>query len=82
VSEQQTTSIAGIAEVTEMRADVGDRLVVLSRHLDEPTRVGAIVEVHGPDGAPPYVVKWECQADTAVVIPGPDAHIEHHSTGV
>lgn len=59
-----------------MKAEVGDRLVVRGRHLDEATRVGEIVEVHGPDGEPPYVVRWEGETQTAVVVPGPDGHVE------
>ena len=65
--------------VTEMKAAVGDRLVVLSRHVAEPVRIGEIVEVHGQDGAPPFVVRWEGDTDTVVVIPGPDAHVEHRT---
>lgn len=59
-----------------MQANVGDRLVVLSRHLDEHLRSGEIVEVHGAEGAPPYVVKWTGEERTALVFPGPDAHVE------
>jgi hypothetical protein len=59
-----------------MQAKVGDRLVVLSRHLDEHLRSGEIVEVHGTDGAPPYVVKWADEEHTALIFPGPDAHVE------
>jgi Domain of unknown function (DUF1918) len=59
-----------------MQANVGDRLVILSRHLDEHLRSGEIVEVHGADGAPPYVVKWADEERTALVFPGPDAHVE------
>ena len=62
-----------------MKAVVGDRLVVLSRHLAAPARVGEIVEVRGPDGVPPFVVRWEGETDTVVVIPGPDAHVEHRT---
>lgn len=62
-----------------MKAEVGDRLVVLSRHLAEPVRTGEIVEVHGENGEPPYVVRWEGETGTAVVVPGPDAHVEHSS---
>jgi hypothetical protein len=68
--------------VTEMKAVAGDRLVIRSRHLDEPVRTGEIVEVHGKDGAPPYVVRWEGETDTVVIIPGPDAHVEHHTGGI
>jgi hypothetical protein len=60
-----------------MRAVVGDRLVVQGRHLAEGKRVGVIVEVHGPDGGPPYLVRWQGGTATALVVPGPDAHLEH-----
>jgi hypothetical protein len=36
-----------------------------------------IVEVHGPDGGPPYLVRWQGGTATALVVPGPDAHLEH-----
>lgn len=60
-----------------MKAAVGDRLIIRSRHLDEPVRTGEILEVHGQNGAPPYVVRWQGESGTAVVIPGSDAHVEH-----
>jgi len=60
-----------------MKAAVGDRLVVTSRRIDLEPRVGEIVEVHGQDGSPPYVVRWNGHVGTTVVIPGPDAHVEH-----
>ena len=41
-----------------MKAAVGDRLVVRGRHVGDEDREGTIIEVHGPDGAPPYVVRW------------------------
>jgi Domain of unknown function (DUF1918) len=41
-----------------MRAMVGDELVVRGRHVDDPNREGVIIEVHGADGAPPYLVRW------------------------
>lgn len=62
-----------------MKAEAGDRLIVHGRHVDDRNRVGEIVEVHGPDGTPPYVVKWEGQTETVVVVPGPDSLVEHHS---
>jgi hypothetical protein len=65
-----------------MKAKVGDRLVVLSKHLDEPTNEGEILEVHGPDGDPPFLVRWRSNGHEALVFPGPDAHVvpsEHHA---
>ena len=59
-----------------MKANVGDRLIVNGRHVGTPVRVGEIIEVHGPDGAPPYVVRWEGDAHTVTVVPGPDCQVE------
>lgn len=58
-----------------MKAQVGDRIAILSRHLDETVREGAIIEVHGADGAPPYVVRWQDTGHTGVLYPGPDARV-------
>lgn len=63
-----------------MRAAAGDRLIVMARSLDGRQRVGVIVEVHGADGEPPYVVRWDDAEHTAIVVPGPDAHVEHVAT--
>ncbi|WP_366916364.1 DUF1918 domain-containing protein [Streptomyces sp.] len=62
-----------------MKATVGDRIVIQSRHVDEPERDGEIVEVHGPDGTPPYLVRWSDDGRTALLYPGPDAHIGGHT---
>lgn len=68
-----------------MHATVGDFLVIASRHVGEASRVGLILEVHGDDWAPPYVVKWEDDERTTLVFPGPDAHTmtpsQLHSAG-
>ena len=58
-----------------MKAQVDDELVIQSPHLDEPTRLGRIVEVRGPAGEPPYVVQWDDSEHTVLMFPGPDAHI-------
>ncbi|GAA3434922.1 DUF1918 domain-containing protein [Kutzneria kofuensis] len=59
-----------------MHAKPGDWLVIKSAVLDKPSRRGLITEVHGADGAPPYVVRWTHNDHEALVFPGPDAHIE------
>ena len=61
-------------EVVSVQAKVGDRLVVESRAAEAHRREGEIVEVHGADGAPPYVVKWH-DGKEGLVYPGPDAHV-------
>lgn len=60
-----------------MNASVGDRLLVRSVHVDGPVRDGEILEVHGQDGGPPYVVRWSDDGHTSLVFPGPDATVEH-----
>ncbi|HEY0559888.1 MAG: putative DNA-binding protein [Mycobacterium sp.] len=58
-----------------MRAVAGDRIVVRSRHQGEPERAGEVIEVHGTDGAPPYLVRWTQDGHTSLVFPSCDAHI-------
>jgi hypothetical protein len=57
-----------------MQASVGDRLVVDSSKIETPRREGEVIEVHGQDGAPPYVVRWS-DGHEGLTFPGPDAHI-------
>jgi len=59
-----------------VKAAVGDRIIVRSRHLAEPDRQGEIVEVRGAGGEPPYLVRFD-DGHTSLVFPGPDAVIEH-----
>lgn len=57
-----------------MRANVGDRLVVEGKHVDEPRHEGEVLEVRGEDGGPPYVVRWS-DGHEGLTYPGPDAHV-------
>ena len=58
-----------------MQAAVGDRLHVHGRVVGEHDQVGEIVEVRGPNGGPPYLVRHPDGHET-LVFPGPDAVIE------
>jgi hypothetical protein len=60
-----------------MYARVGDRLVIHSVSVDGPVREGRVVEVHGPDGLPPYVVEWDDDGHTSLFFPGPDATVQN-----
>lgn len=40
--------------------------------VGERERSGVITEVHGPDGGPPYIVRFD-DGHTGLVFPGPDA---------
>ena len=60
-----------------MHAQVGDRLVVKGHHVGEPDRDAKILEVHGDDGGPPYLVQWSDDGHEGLMFPGPDAYVEH-----
>jgi hypothetical protein len=62
-----------------MRGSVGDRIIIKATHVDEPYRDGEILEVHGVDGQPPYLVRWSDTGHEALVFPGPDSEIHHHA---
>jgi hypothetical protein len=59
-----------------MNAQVGDRIVIKGDHIGEPGRDGEVLEV-GPDGGPPYRVRWEDSGREGVFFPGPDAVVQH-----
>jgi hypothetical protein len=57
-----------------VQADIGDELVIESRTVGAPRKVGEVLEVHGDDGGPPYVVRWS-DGHEGLMFPGADAHI-------
>jgi len=59
-----------------MRAAVGDELLVRGRHVDDHDRVGVIIEVHGENGAPPYLVRWT-DGRESVFFPSADTEVQH-----
>ena len=59
-----------------MIAHVGDRLVLAATHSGEGRRVGVVLAVPHPDGAPPYRVRWLDDGRTTLIFPGPEARIE------
>ncbi|MBI5089790.1 MAG: DUF1918 domain-containing protein [Actinobacteria bacterium] len=60
-----------------MHAAVGDQYRVRSRVIGHADRTGEILEVHGPDGGPPYLVRWDDDGHVGLVFPGTDALVEH-----
>jgi hypothetical protein len=60
-----------------MRASVGDEIIVKGHHIGEPDRDCEVLEVHGAEGGPPYVVQWSDSGHIALYFPGPDAHVQH-----
>lgn len=59
-----------------MQAAIGDRLHVHGNTVGRAEHMCEIVEVHGSDGTPPYLVRFE-DGHTSLVFPGPDAVVEH-----
>jgi hypothetical protein len=54
-----------------MRAKAGDHIILAGEQVDQPTRAGEVLEC-GPDGGPPYTVRWE-DGHTSTMYPGPGA---------
>lgn len=59
----------------QVAARAGDWLVVESGFDSTHARTAEILAVAGPDGAPPYRVRWTDDDREALVFPGPDAHV-------
>ena len=60
-----------------MKARTGDRIVIQGHRIGEPERDGEVLEVHGADGGPPFLVRWSADGHEALLFPGPDAVIAH-----
>lgn len=58
-----------------MGAAQGDRIVIRGRTVESKDRHGEIIEVKGPDGGPPYLVRFDDGHET-VVFPGGDFSVE------
>jgi hypothetical protein len=60
-----------------MHATVGEHITVRARHQGERDRDGLIVETRGPDGSPPFVVRWSADGHEALFFPQSDTIISH-----
>ncbi|MEV4317462.1 DUF1918 domain-containing protein [Actinocrispum sp. NPDC049592] len=63
-----------------MQATAGDRLLVHGKNVGLADRHGEIIEVRGPDGAPPYLVRFS-DGHESLVFPGPDCVVEPANEG-
>ena len=61
-----------------MNAKVGDELTVKGRRQGDEDRHGEIIEVHGEDGAPPYLVRWRGDGES-IFFPASGTVVEHHA---
>ncbi|WP_438294766.1 DUF1918 domain-containing protein [Streptomyces sp. HUAS TT7] len=59
-----------------MRAMVGDRLLVHGRTVGQQDRQAEVIEILGPDGTPPFRVRFEDGHET-LMSPGPDTVVQH-----
>ena len=59
-----------------MFAKVGDRIVIKGHRVGEVVRDCEVLEVHGPDGGPPYVVRWGDTGHESLFFPGTDASVQ------
>lgn len=59
-----------------MHAAVGDQLVVRGHVTGQPDRKGEVIEVRGPDGGPPYVVRWDDSGHATLFFPGSDCIVQ------
>jgi hypothetical protein len=64
-----------------MHAAVGERIVVRSQHQGEPDRDGEVLEVRGPDGSPPYLVRWSTNGHEGLFFPESDTYVVHEHEG-
>ena len=62
-----------------MRAKVGDELTVKGRHQGDEDRHGEIIEIHGANGAPPYLIRRRDEHES-LFFPSSDTVVEHHPT--
>jgi hypothetical protein len=60
-----------------MKASPGDRIIIKGHRLGEPDRDGEVLEARGPDGEPPFVVRWGDTGHEALFFPGSDATVQH-----
>jgi len=61
-----------------MHAMVGDRLHVHGRVVGASDQTSEIIEIRGPGGAPPYLVRRD-NGRESLVFPGADASVEHQT---
>nr|WP_308211696.1 DUF1918 domain-containing protein [Nocardiopsis dassonvillei] len=58
-----------------VHASVGDRIHIEGKGAGMRGRVGEVIEVRGPEGGPPYLVRFS-DGHESLIYPGPDAVVE------
>jgi hypothetical protein len=64
-----------------MKAKPGDHIIIASPRIESAVRDGEIVETRGPDGTPPFLVRWS-DGHENLLFPGPGSvlRLEHPDT--
>ena len=65
-----------------MRAVAGDTLTVKATHQGEADRHGKIIEIHGKDGEPPFLVRWQDGHESLFFPAGGSVVEQHPASGV
>jgi hypothetical protein len=68
-------------EEAVMHANVGDKIVIRGHRIGQRLRTCEVLEVRGPEGDSPYVVRWNDDGHEGLFYPGPDADVEHPGLG-
>ncbi len=71
----RTGATAPVPDVAGGAVHPGSRLVMHSCVAGVPARDGEILEVRGPGGGPPYLVRWSSDGRVSLVFPGAGATI-------
>ncbi len=64
-----------------MKAHIGDRIIIPGHRVGEAVRDCEVLEVRGPEGEPPYVVRWRQDGHEALFSPGTDAVLDQAGPG-
>jgi len=64
-----------------MHATTGDRIVIKGHYVGEPDQDCLVLEVLGPDGAPPYRIRWGDSGREGIYFPGSDALVVPYDDG-
>jgi len=63
-----------------MQAKPGDHIVIKGHRVGDPNRDCTVIEAHGPDGGPPYLVHWQDAEHDTLFFPGVDADVQPSRT--
>ena len=73
-------SVAASGKEDLVQAKIGDRIVVKGHRTSDPDRDCEVIEVHGIDGGPPYLVRWADSEHETLFFPGSDASVAQPDT--